>query len=200
MVSLLLDPRHHRKILWEVFRDDSTDAFLLQVFHTVQFFRDKPCTIIIFCMRYINGENILATEPMASHLLASEHLYPCSFVQSRTVICRVYTDWCGKKTWKCLVGERGQRIMGRLVKADKKALVTQITTLYYHDKQKRISERSTCRTVRWTDYNSRRLHQDLLLSAKNRSLSLQWAQEMCPQVLLKTGQLKIGKILPDLIQ
>ncbi len=55
---------------------------------------------------------------------------------SRTTISRVYREWsekekisseqqlCGRK---CLVDVRGQRRMGRLVKHDKKATITQIT-------------------------------------------------------------------------
>ncbi len=58
---------------------------------------------------------------------------------SRTNISRVYREWsekekisserqlCGRK---CLVDVRGQRRMGRLVRDDRKATVTQITTCY----------------------------------------------------------------------
>lgn len=58
---------------------------------------------------------------------------------SRTTISRVYREWsekekisserqfCGRK---CLVDARGQRRMARLVRADRKATVTQITTRY----------------------------------------------------------------------
>ncbi len=56
---------------------------------------------------------------------------------SRTTISRVYREWsekekisserqlCGRK---CLVDVRGQRRMGGLVRDDRKATVTQITT------------------------------------------------------------------------
>ncbi len=57
-------------------------------------------------------------------------------VFSRTTISRVYREWyekekisserqlCGRK---CLVDDRGQRRMGRLVRNDRKATVTQIS-------------------------------------------------------------------------
>jgi len=57
---------------------------------------------------------------------------------SRTTISRVYKDWCEKgKTSsmrqscgrKCLVDARGQRRMGRLIQADRRATLTEITTL-----------------------------------------------------------------------
>ncbi len=49
---------------------------------------------------------------------------------------------CGRK---CLVDVRGQRRMGRLVRDDRKATVTQITTRYYNQAmQNTISEHTTC--------------------------------------------------------
>ncbi len=69
---------------------------------------------------------------------------------SCTTISRVYREWsekekisnerqsCGRK---CLVDVRDQRRMGRLVKDDRKATVTQITTRYNQGMQKTISER-----------------------------------------------------------
>ncbi len=63
---------------------------------------------------------------------------------SQTTISRVYREWsekekisserqlCGRK---CLVDVRGQRRMGRLVRDDRKATVTQITTRYNQDLQ-----------------------------------------------------------------
>ncbi len=63
---------------------------------------------------------------------------------SRTTISRVYREWsekekisserqlCGRK---CLVDVRGQRRMGRLVRDDRKATVTQITTGYKQSMQ-----------------------------------------------------------------
>ncbi len=67
---------------------------------------------------------------------------------SRTTISRVYREekisseqqLCGGK---CLVDVRGQRRMGRLVRDDRKATVTQITTLYNQCMQNTISERTT---------------------------------------------------------
>ncbi len=71
---------------------------------------------------------------------------------SRTTISRVYREWsikekissegqlCGRK---CLVDVRGQRRMGRLVRDDRKATVTQIITRYNQGMQNIISE---CKT------------------------------------------------------
>ncbi len=68
---------------------------------------------------------------------------------SHTTTSRVYREWsekekisserqsCGRK---CLVDVRDQRRMGRLVKDDRKATVTQITTRYNQGMQKTISE------------------------------------------------------------
>ncbi len=104
---------------------------------------------------------------------------------SRTTISRVYREWsekekisserqlCGRK---CLVYVRGQRRMGRLVRDDRKATVTQITTRYNQGIQNTISERTTCRTLKQMGYSSRRPHRVPLLSAKNRKRRLQFAQ------------------------
>uniref|UniRef100_A0A3P8VAQ1 Transposase Tc1-like domain-containing protein n=1 Tax=Cynoglossus semilaevis TaxID=244447 RepID=A0A3P8VAQ1_CYNSE len=104
---------------------------------------------------------------------------------SRTTISRVYREWsekekisserqfCGRK---CLVDARGQRRMARLVRADRKATVTQITTRYNQGRQKSISERTVRPTLRQMGYSSRRPHRVPLLSAKNRKLRLQFAQ------------------------
>ncbi len=71
---------------------------------------------------------------------------------SHTTISRDYREWskkekisserqlCGRK---CLVDVRGQRRMGRLVRDDRKATVTQITTRYNQGMQNTISERTT---------------------------------------------------------
>ncbi len=68
---------------------------------------------------------------------------------SRTTISRVYREWyekekisserqlCGRK---CLVDVRGQRRMGRLVRNDRKATVTQIITSHNQGMQNNISE------------------------------------------------------------
>ncbi len=104
---------------------------------------------------------------------------------SRTTISRVYREWsekekifserqlCGRK---CLFDVRGQRRMGRLVRDDRKATVTQITTRYNQGMQNTISERTTRRTLKQMGYSSWRPHQVPLLSAKNRKRRLQFAQ------------------------
>ncbi len=72
---------------------------------------------------------------------------------SRTTISRVYRErsekekisserqLCGRKY---LVDVRGQRRMDRLVRDDRKATLTQITTRYNQGMQNTISERTTC--------------------------------------------------------
>ncbi len=77
---------------------------------------------------------------------------------------------------KCLVDVRDQRRMGRLVKDDRKATVTQITTRYNQGMQNTISERTTRRTLKQMGYSSRRPHRVPLLSAKNRKRRLQFTQ------------------------
>ncbi len=106
---------------------------------------------------------------------------------SHTTISRVYREWseeekifseqqlCG---WKCLVDIRGQRRMNRLVRDDRKATVTQITTRYNQDLQNIISERTTRRTLKQMSYSSRRPHRVPLLSAKNRKRRLQFTQAL----------------------
>ncbi len=66
--------------------------------------------------------------------------------------------------------------MGRLVRDDRKATVTQITTRYSQDMQNTISERTTRRILKQMGYSSRRPHRVLLLSAKSRKRSLQFTQ------------------------
>ena len=66
--------------------------------------------------------------------------------------------------------------MARLVRPDRKATVTLITTRYNCGEQKSISECTTRRTLWRMGYNSRRPRQVSLPSAKNRKLRLQWAQ------------------------
>ncbi len=104
---------------------------------------------------------------------------------SRTTISRVYREWsekekisseqqlCGRK---CLVDVRGQRRMGSLVRDDRKATVTQITTRYNQGMQNTISELTTLRTLKQMVYSSRRPHRVPLLSAKNSKQRLQFAQ------------------------
>ena len=104
---------------------------------------------------------------------------------SCTTISRVYREWSEKdkisSEWqlcgrKCLVDVRGQRRMGRLVRDDRKATVTQITTRYNQGMQNTISERTTHRTLKQMGYSSRRPHWVPLLSAKNRKRRLQFTQ------------------------
>ncbi len=66
--------------------------------------------------------------------------------------------------------------MGRLVRDDKKATVTQISTRYNQGMQNTISERTTRRTLKQMGYSSRRPHRVPLLSAKNRKRRLQFTQ------------------------
>ncbi len=104
---------------------------------------------------------------------------------SRTTISRIYREWsekekisselqlCGRK---CIVDVRGQRGMGRLVRDDRKATVTHITTRYNQGMQNTISERTTRQTLKQMGYSSRRPHRVPRLSAKNRKCMLQFAQ------------------------
>ncbi len=70
----------------------------------------------------------------------------------------------------------GQRRMGRLVRDDRKATVTQIITRYKEGMQNAISEHTTRRTLKQMGSSSRRPHRVPLLSAKNRKRRLQFAQ------------------------
>ncbi len=104
---------------------------------------------------------------------------------SRTTIFRVYREWsekekisselqlCGRKY---LLDVRGQRRMGRLVRDDRDATVTQITTRYNQGMQNTISERTTRWTLKQMGYSSRRPHRVQLLSAKNWKRRLQFTQ------------------------
>ncbi len=101
---------------------------------------------------------------------------------SRTTISRVYKEWSEKEIisserqlcgWKCLVDVRGD--IGRLIRDDRKATVTQITTCYNQGMQNTISERTTHRTLKQMGYSSRRPHRVPLLSDKNRKRRLQFA-------------------------
>ncbi len=102
-----------------------------------------------------------------------------------TTISRVYREWSKKKKisserqlcgQKCLVDVRGQKWMGRLVRDDRKATVTQITTRYNQGMQNTISECTIRRTLKQMGYGNRRPHRAPLLSAKNRKQRLQFAQ------------------------
>ncbi len=105
---------------------------------------------------------------------------------SRTTISRVYREWSKKEKisserqlcgQKCLVDVRGQRRMDRLVRDDRKATVTQITTHYNQSMQNTISEHTTRWTLKQMDYSSRSPHRVPLLSAKNRKRRLQFTQD-----------------------
>jgi len=80
---------------------------------------------------------------------------------------------CGQK---CLVGVRGQGRMGWVVRGDRKATVTQITTRYNRRMQNTISERTARGTLRQTGSSSRTPHRAPSLFANNRKLRLQSAQ------------------------
>ncbi len=82
-----------------------------------------------------------------------------------------WTAVCGRKM-PCWC----QRRMGRLVRDERKATVTQITTRYNQSMQNTISKHTTCRTLKQMDYSSRRPHWVLFLSAKNRTRRLQFTQ------------------------
>ncbi len=108
-------------------------------------------------------------------------------VFSCTTISMVYREWCEKENIsserqlcgrKCLVDVRGQRRMGRVVRDDKKATVTQITTRYNQGMQNTISEHTTRRILKQMGYSSRRPHRVPLLSAKNRKQRLQLTQAL----------------------
>ncbi len=67
--------------------------------------------------------------------------------------------------------------MGRLVRDDRKATVTQITTRYNQGMQNTISEHTTHRTLKQMGNSSRRPHRVPLLSDKNRKRRIQFAQD-----------------------
>ncbi len=103
---------------------------------------------------------------------------------SCTTISRVCREWsekekiscerqlCGRK---CLVVVRDQRRMGRLVRDDRKATVTQITTRYNH--VCRIPSLNTQHVKPWSRWlQQQKTTRVPLLSAKNRKQRLQFAQ------------------------
>ncbi|XDV34316.1 hypothetical protein PO909_004485 [Leuciscus waleckii] len=104
---------------------------------------------------------------------------------SRTTISRVYKEWCEKgKTSsmrqqspaKMTVDARGQRRIGRLIQADRRATLTEITTRYNRGMQQSICEATTRTTLRRMGYNSRRPHRVPLISTTNRKKRLQFAR------------------------
>ncbi len=76
----------------------------------------------------------------------------------------------GDYQWSCMG-------MGRLVRDDITATVTQITTRYNQGMQNTISECTTHRTLKQMGYSSRRPHRVPLLSAKNRKRRIQFSQD-----------------------
>ncbi len=101
---------------------------------------------------------------------------------SRTTICRVYREWSEKEKISSECQLCGRKylvdvfILGRIVRDDRKARVTQITTRYNKGMQNTISERTTSRTLKQMGYSSRRPHRVPLLSDKNRKRRLQFTQ------------------------
>ena len=67
------------------------------------------------------------------------------FWDCQALVCREWCEWhiCGQK---CVVNERGQRRRARLVDADRKVTVTEITTHYNSGMQKSIFEHRTCQS------------------------------------------------------
>ncbi len=121
---------------------------------------------------------------------------------SLTTISRVYREWSEKEKisseWelcgrKCLVDVRGQRRMGRLVRDDRKATVTQITTPYNQGVQNTISEHTTRRTLKQMCYSSRRPHR--VRSYKLRTGNGGYNSHR----LTKIGHYNIGNMLPGLM-
>ncbi len=99
---------------------------------------------------------------------------------SHTTISKVYREWSEKEKisrerqlcgWKCLVDVRGQRRMDRLVRDDRKATVTQITTRYNQGMQ------NTSLNTQHVEPSSRRPHRVPLLSDKNRTRRIQFTQD-----------------------
>jgi len=93
---------------------------------------------------------------------------------SRTTISKVYKEWCEKQETsrmrqscgrKCFVDARGQRRKGRLIQADRRATLSEITTCYNRGMQQSICEATTCTTLRRMCYNSRRPHRVPLILA-----------------------------------
>ncbi len=77
--------------------------------------------------------------------------------------------------------------MGKLVRDDRKATVTQITTSYNQGMQNTISEHTTLRTLKQMGYSSRRPHRVPLLSGRKRRLQFaqahqNWTTEDCKKV------------------
>ncbi len=82
---------------------------------------------------------------------------------------KISSEWKKMPCW-C------QRRMGRLVRDDRKATVTQISTRYNRGVPNTISECTIRRNLKQIAYSSRRPHRVPLLSVKNRKRRLQFAQ------------------------
>lgn len=81
---------------------------------------------------------------------------------SRTTVSRVFREWSQKRAVsssrqscgrKCLVDDRGQRRLDRLIQGDREATVAELTARYNHGSQKTISERTTRRTLKRLGYS-----------------------------------------------
>ena len=83
---------------------------------------------------------------------------------------------CSPGGRKRLVDASGQSRMGRLIPADRRSTLTQITTRYNRGMQQSICEATTRTTLRRMGYTSRRPHRVPLISTKNRKMRLQFAQ------------------------
>lgn len=67
----------------------------------------------------------------------------------------------------------GHRRMASLIRADRTATVTSISTFYNYGEHTSISELTRDQTLRGVDFNNRRPHRASLLSAKNMNLRLE---------------------------
>lgn len=91
---------------------------------------------------------------------------------------------------KCLIDTRCQKRMTRLIWADNKTIVTQISTRCNQGMQKSISRCTANPALKEMGYSSKKTHWVPLLSPKNRDSSYR---------LVKIGQEKTGKMLPCLM-
>ncbi|KAJ0000987.1 hypothetical protein NQD34_006007 [Periophthalmus magnuspinnatus] len=81
---------------------------------------------------------------------------------SRTTVSRVFREWSEKRVVssarqscgrKCLVDDRGQRKLDRLIQGDREATVAELTARYNDGQQKTISERTTRRALKRLGYS-----------------------------------------------
>ncbi len=85
-------------------------------------------------------------------------------IQWEAVVWMKMSCWC-------------QRRMGRLVRDDRKATVTQIIPRYNQHMQNTISEHTTRRTLKQMDSSSRRPHRVPIRSDKNSTRRIQFTQD-----------------------